>query len=76
MGVIFRSAFTSTDSPNKAKARKLIAAIENLNAEIEEVEGTVNSRARSGPARKKPPAKEKPAGKKKAATKKKVATKI
>jgi hypothetical protein len=63
-------------SPNKAKARKLIAAIENLNAEIEEVEGIVNSRARSGPARKKPPAKEKPAGKKKAATKKKVATKI
>jgi len=53
----------------------LIAAIENLNAEIEEVEGIVNGRARSGPSRKKPPAKRKPPRKKKMAAKKKAATK-
>jgi hypothetical protein len=64
-----------TASPNKARARKLIAAIENLNTEIEEVEGIVNGRARSGPARKKPPAKKKRAAKKKVATKKKAAAK-
>ncbi len=64
-----------TASPNKAGARKLIAAIENLNTEIEEVEGIVNGRARSGPARKKPPAKKKRAAKKKAATRKKAAAK-
>jgi len=64
-----------TASPNKARARKLIAAIENLNAEIEEVEGIVNGRARSGPSRKKPPAKRKPPRKKKMAAKKKAATK-
>jgi hypothetical protein len=41
-----------TSAPNRAKARKLIAAIEKLNAEIEDIEGIVNARARSGPARK------------------------
>jgi hypothetical protein len=60
-----------TASPNKARARKLVAAIENLNTEIEEVEGIVNGRARSGPARKRAPAKKKPAAKKKTAAKKK-----
>jgi hypothetical protein len=61
-----------TASPNKASARKLIAAIENLNTEIEEVEGIVNGRARIGPSRKKP-AKKKPAARKKTAAKKKAA---
>jgi hypothetical protein len=46
-----------TTAPNRAKARKLIAAVEKLNAEIEEVEGIVNGRARSGPARKRVPVK-------------------
>jgi hypothetical protein len=59
-----------TASPNKARARRLIAAIENLNAKIEEVEGIVNGRARSGPSRKQPPASKKSAGSKKTAKKK------
>jgi hypothetical protein len=54
-----------TSTPNRARARKLIAAIEKLNAEIEDVEGIVNGRARSGPARK-PRAAKKPALPKKA----------
>jgi hypothetical protein len=38
-------------NPNKPKAKKLVAAIENLNAEIEDIEGVINARARSGPIR-------------------------
>jgi hypothetical protein len=38
-------------SPNKTRVRQLIEA-ETPNAEIEEIEGIVNGRARSGPARK------------------------
>lgn len=56
-------------SPNKARARRLIAAIEDLNSQIEEVESIVNGRAASGPIRKAAsPRKRQPA--KKAATKK------
>jgi flagellar biosynthesis regulator FlbT len=60
-----------TTSPNRARARKLIAAIEDLNSKIEEVEGVVNGRARSGPvrkarsAKKRAPAKKTPAAQKK-----------
>ena len=39
-------------APNKAAAKRLIAAIEKLNAQIEDIDGVVNPRARSGPARK------------------------
>jgi flagellar biosynthesis regulator FlbT len=62
-------------SPNKARARKLIAAIKTLNTEIEEVESIVNGRARSGRVRKTPAAKKKPAAKKPVAKKKAAARK-
>lgn len=55
--------------PNRARAKKLIAAIEKLNTEIEDIEGIVNARARSGPVRK-TAAKKKTPAKKKATTKK------
>jgi flagellar biosynthesis regulator FlbT len=38
-------------TPKKAAARRLIAAIEKLNAQIEDIDGVVNPRARSDPAR-------------------------
>jgi hypothetical protein len=57
--------------PNKGKARKLITAIENLNADIEVVEGIINTRARGGPTRKKPAAKKERAVKKNPAAPKK-----
>jgi hypothetical protein len=60
-------------SPNKAKARRLIAAIEKLNAEIEDVEGIINGRAQSEPVRQKITSKQKSAAKKKAAPRKKAA---
>ncbi|WP_439358606.1 hypothetical protein [Bradyrhizobium sp. DASA03007] len=57
--------------PNKTAAKRLMAAIQRLNAQIEDIDGVVNSRARSGPARKTPSPKKnkpvkKPAPKKKA----------
>jgi hypothetical protein len=56
--------------PNKAAAKRLMAAIQRLNAQIEVIDGVVNSRAQSGPARKTPsPKKKKPV--KKPAPKKK-----
>jgi hypothetical protein len=58
-------------NPNKTKAKKLIAAIENLNADIEDVEGVINARARSGPIRKKTIAKKQAAAKQKATARKK-----
>jgi hypothetical protein len=39
-------------SPNRARVRKLIKAIEELNAAIEQVEGAINRRASVGPPRK------------------------
>jgi hypothetical protein len=45
------------------------------NPEIEEVEGIVNGRARTGPTREKPPAKKKQAGKRKAVTRRPAAAK-
>lgn len=39
--------------PKKAAAKQLIAAIEDLNSEIEDIEAIVNSRARTGSSRKK-----------------------
>lgn len=38
--------------PSKAAAKRLISAIEKLNVQIEDIDGVVNTRARSGPARK------------------------
>lgn len=43
--------------PNKAAALRLISAIEALNAQIEAIDGVVNTRARTGPQRKTRPAK-------------------
>jgi hypothetical protein len=61
--------------PNKPAAKRLIAAIETLNAEIEDIEGVVNTRAPKGPARKPRAAEKRAAPKKKAAARKKVTRK-
>jgi hypothetical protein len=44
-------------SPNRARVRKLIKAIEELNAAIEQVEAAINRRAPAGPLPRKPPSK-------------------
>lgn len=58
--------------PNKAAAKRLMTAIKKLNTQIEDIDGVVNPRARSGlakaaPAKKRAPAKK--AGASKAAQK-------
>jgi hypothetical protein len=55
--------------PNKTKAKKLIAAIENLNADIEDVEAVINARARGGTIQ--PIAKQRTAAGRKATARKK-----
>ncbi|WP_050628094.1 hypothetical protein [Bradyrhizobium viridifuturi] len=50
--------------PNKGAAKRLMTAIEKLNAQIEDIDGVVNNRARSGPPRKPPATKRGKAAKK------------
>lgn len=57
--------------PNKAAAKRLIATIEKLNTQIEDIDGIANTRGRSAPPRKSRPVKKRAALKKAPAARKK-----